>query len=66
LPTAAGTEIRLPGLDAGTYRVNGVAAILNAYTAHTNQIPRGYDLLLQTCLGGDSHHTEFLALTRIG
>ncbi|HEX4443135.1 MAG TPA: hypothetical protein VHZ81_06160 [Galbitalea sp.] len=65
LPTASGTLINITGLDAGTYRVVGVVATLNAYTARTSQIPRGYDLLLQTCLNDDSHHTEFIALTRV-
>jgi hypothetical protein len=65
LPTRAGTIVAITGLDAGTYRVVGVVATLDAYTAHTNQIPRGYSLLLQTCLNNDSHSTEFIALTRL-
>jgi hypothetical protein len=66
LPTSAGAIIHLTGLDAGTYRVTGVVAVLNAYTAHTNQIPRGYQLLLQTCRDNDSHTTEFIGLQRVG
>jgi hypothetical protein len=65
-PTAAGTIVTLTGLDAGTYRVVGVVAILNAYTANVSQIPRGYSLLFQTCRNGDSHHTEFVGLQKIG
>ena len=64
-PTKSGTIIRLTGIDAGVYRVKGIVAILNAYTAHTNQIPRGYSALFQTCRGNDSHHTEFVALEKI-
>jgi len=65
-PTAAGTIVTLTGLDAGTYRVTGVVAVLDAYTAHTNQIPHGYSLLFQTCRNGDSHFTEFVGLQRVG
>ena len=64
-PTSRGTIIRITGIDAGTYRVLGVAAVLNAYTAHTNQIPRGYSLLYQTCRNNNSHTTEFVALQKI-
>jgi hypothetical protein len=65
-PTAAGTIVTITGLDAGTYRVTGVVAILNAYTAHTNDVPRGYSLLFQTCRNGDSHYTQFVGLQRVG
>jgi hypothetical protein len=65
-PTAAGSIVTFTGLDAGTYRVLGVAAVLNAYTAHTYQVPHNYQMLYQTCRGGDSHYTEFVALQRIG
>ena len=64
-PTSKGTIIRITGIDGGTYRVLGVAAVLNAYTAHTNQIPRGYSLLYQTCRNNNSHTTEFVALKKI-
>jgi hypothetical protein len=65
-PTTAGTIVRFVGLDAGTYRVIGVAAVLDAYTAKTNQLPRGYDMLFQTCRNNNSHTTEFVALQKIG
>jgi hypothetical protein len=65
-PTAAGSIVTFTGLDAGTYRVLGVAAVLNAYTAHTYQVPHNYQMLYQTCRGGDSHYTEFVALQQIG
>ena len=65
-PTTAGTIVRFAGLDAGTYRVLGIAAVLNAYTAKTNQLPRGYDMLFQTCRDNNSHTTEFVALQKIG
>ncbi len=64
-PTTGGAIVRLTGLDAGTYRVKGIVAILNAYTAHTSQIPRGYSVLYQTCRGNDSHRTEFVALEKL-
>ena len=65
-PTTAGTIVTITGLDAGTYRVAGVVAVLNAYTSHTNDIPAGYSLLFQTCRNGDSHYTQFVGLQKIG
>jgi hypothetical protein len=65
-PTAAGAIVHFAGLDAGTYRVIGVVAVLNAYTAKTDQLPRGYDMLFQTCRNDDSHTTEFIALQKVG
>jgi len=65
-PTAPGSIVTFTGLDAGTYRVIGLAAVLDAYTAHTYQVPHNYQMLYQTCRGGDSHYTEFIALTQIG
>jgi hypothetical protein len=65
-PTAAGAIVHLTGLDAGTYRVIGLVATLDAYTAHTYQVPHNYQMLYQTCRGGNSHYTEFIALTKVG
>jgi hypothetical protein len=65
-PTAPGSIVTFTGLDAGTYRVIGLAAVLDAYTAHTYQVPHNYEMLYQTCRGGNSHYTEFIALQRIG
>lgn len=65
-PTAAGSVVQFTGLDAGTYRILGVVAVLDAYTAKTSQLPRGYDLLFQTCRNNNSHTTEFVALQKIG
>jgi hypothetical protein len=64
-PEAAGTIVTFTGLDAGNYRVIGVVATLNAYVAHTSNIPHGYDMLFQTCRGGNSHYTIFIALARM-
>ncbi len=65
-PTVAGSIVKFTGLDAGTYRVIGMVAILDAYTAHTYQVPHNYEMLYQTCRGGNSHYTEFIALSRVG
>jgi hypothetical protein len=65
-PTYAGAIVRFTGLDAGTYRVIGMVATLDAYTAHTSQVPHNYAMLYQTCRGGNSHYTEFIALQPIG
>jgi hypothetical protein len=64
-PTAAGAIVTITGLDAGRYRVIGVIAHLNGEVNHAEDIPRGYDLLFQTCAGGYSD-MRFTALQRIG
>lgn len=65
-PRTPGAIVHFTGIDAGTYRVIGLVATLNAYTAHTSNIPHGYAMLFQTCSGGDSHYTIFIALARVG
>ena len=64
-PDDAGTVITLAGEHAGTYRVDGIVAMLNADRDSTADIPRGYDLLYQTCQNGYSGTMSFTALTRI-
>ncbi|SDK44208.1 hypothetical protein SAMN05216282_10666 [Cryobacterium psychrotolerans] len=58
--------ITLSGVLSGTYRVGGVAAVLNANTQGTGNIPRGYDLLYQTCINGSNKTMSFTVLTRVG
>jgi len=65
-PGNPGSIVRLTGLDAGTYRVVGLVATLDAYTALTDQVPDGYQILFQTCLNGNSHTTQFFAMQQIG
>jgi len=65
-PTYAGAIVRFTGIDAGAYRVLGTVATLDAYTAKVSQVPHGYAMLYQTCRGGDSHYTEFIALQPVG
>lgn len=62
----AGATITLSGVNSGTYRVGGIVAVLNVATDGTSSIPRGYDLLYQTCINGSSATMSFAALTRIG
>ncbi len=64
-PTAAGSIVTITGLDAGRYRVIGVVARLNGLVNHAEDIPRGYDLLFQTCVGGFTD-MRFTALSRLG
>jgi hypothetical protein len=64
-PDDAGTVITLTGEHAGTYRVEGIVAMLNAHRNSTADVPRGYDLLYQTCQNGQSNTMSFTALTRI-
>jgi hypothetical protein len=63
-PTRPGSTVILTGLRAGKYTVLGVVATLNAYTQNAGALPRGYQLLFQTCYRGDSHHTVFIALRK--
>ncbi|ASD21861.1 hypothetical protein B7495_06925 [Cryobacterium sp. LW097] len=64
-PDDAGTVITLTGVHAGTYRVDGTVVMLNADRDSTADIPRGYDLLYQTCQNGQSSTMSFTALTKI-
>jgi hypothetical protein len=57
-----GHLVRLTGIRSGIYKVGPVVAILNAHTARSVSIPRGYDLLYQTCLKGDARTVTFVAL----
>jgi hypothetical protein len=65
-PEEAGTLITLTGLRAGTYRVEGIVAMLNQDTATTADLPRGFDLLYQTCQNGQSSSMSMTALTKVG
>jgi len=64
-PDDAGTVITLTGVHAGTYRVDGIVVMLDADRDSTADIPRGYDLLYQTCQNGLSATMSFTALTKI-
>lgn len=64
-PTEAGTLIELTGLHTGTYRVDGIVAMLNQSTATTADLPRGYDLIYQTCQNGQSSTMSITALTKV-
>ncbi|TFC07052.1 hypothetical protein E3O42_01350 [Cryobacterium adonitolivorans] len=64
-PDDAGTVITLTGVHAGTYRVDGIVVMLNADQDSTADIPRGYDLLYQTCQKGQSATMSFTSLTKI-
>ncbi|MGW8431572.1 hypothetical protein ACWGJ9_10815 [Curtobacterium citreum] len=63
-PKTAGAIIRLTGKDAGTYRVEGVVAHLNGKKNTSADIPRGHDLIYQTCDTGFTN-MSFTALTKI-
>jgi hypothetical protein len=62
----AGSLVILTGVISGTYRVGPVVAVLNAYVDRASDIPRGYELLYQTCRNGDAHTEIFTQLTRVG
>ncbi len=64
-PDDAGTMITLTGVHSGTYRVEGIVAMLSETRNSSADIPRGYDLVYQTCQNGISSTISFTALTRI-
>lgn len=64
-PDDAGTIIALTGVHEGTYRVEGIVAMLNSSRNTPSDLPRGYDLLYQTCQNGQSSTMSFTALTKI-
>jgi hypothetical protein len=64
-PDEPGTIIALTGVHAGTYRVEGIVKLLDQTTATTADLPRGYDLVYQTCRNGQSSTMSITALTRL-
>ena len=64
-PDDPGTIIALTGVHAGTYRVEGIVKMLDQGTATTADLPRGYDLVYQTCQNGQSSTMSITALTRL-
>jgi len=64
-PTTDGTIITLTGTQAGKWRIGGVAATLNKQTQDTRAIPRGNDLMYQTCRNGSNTTMTFTLLTRV-
>ena len=62
----SGTVITLTGVRSGSYLVGDVVAVLDAHTDGTSDVPRGYDLLYQTCINGSDSAMSFTVLTRIG
>ncbi len=65
-PDDAGTVIRLTGVHEGVYRVEGIVRMLDQDAATTDDLPRGYDLLYQTCQNSQSSTMSITALTRLG
>ena len=61
-----GSTITLTGAAGGVYRVGSVAAVLNVAADTADDVPRGFDLLYQTCINGSSATMSFTELTRIG
>ncbi|KGJ71850.1 hypothetical protein GY21_19375 [Cryobacterium roopkundense] len=65
-PDDAGTVIALTGVHSGIYRVDGIVAMLNSSRNGVGDLPRGHDLLYQTCQNGQGATMSFTALTKIG
>ncbi|HEV7950966.1 MAG TPA: hypothetical protein VGP24_14470 [Glaciihabitans sp.] len=64
-PDTAGEIITLTGVREGTYRVEGIVKTVNQRTATFADVPRGYDLVYQTCQNGQSSTMSFTALTKL-
>ncbi|QEO14718.1 hypothetical protein FLP10_10085 [Agromyces intestinalis] len=64
-PREAGAFVVLDGVLAGTYRVDGIAAMLDQTTDTVADLPQGHDLLYQTCIDGNSRTMAMVALTRV-
>jgi hypothetical protein len=64
-PTTAGTLITLTGEHTGTYEVQGIVAMLSVHRDDAHDLPRGYDLLYQTCQNGYSSTMSFIGLTKV-
>jgi hypothetical protein len=60
-----GQYVRLTGLMSGLYRVGRVAAVLDASVNTSLDVPRGYQLLYQTCRNDNSHTMTFTVLTKV-
>ncbi|MCU1407068.1 MAG: hypothetical protein JWQ43_3371 [Glaciihabitans sp.] len=65
-PRAEGSIVQLTGVRSGTYRTGPVVAVLNKATDGAEDLPRGYDLMYQTCIDDSNAQMSFTALTRIG
>lgn len=65
-PDEAGTVIALTGVHTGIYRVEGIVAMLNSSRNGVGDLPRGHELLYQTCQNGQGATMSFTALTKIG
>lgn len=64
VPKTTGSIIQLTGVYEGLYKITGLVASLNFYEDDMNDIPRGYELLFQTCISG-STNMGFWALEKI-
>ena len=64
-PKTEGTLIELGGILSGTYRTGPVVAVLDKQVATTDDVPRGYDLLYQTCIDNSNSRMSFTVLTRV-
>ena len=65
-PSWPGAQVTLTGRLDGVYEVLGVVAILDASIHTVADIPGGYDLIYQTCVGGSDANMSIIALRRIG
>ena len=65
-PTSPGSIVTFTGVYSGVYQIIGVVAVLSESVNDTGDIPRGYDMLYQTCRNGNTSTMTFTALTKIG
>lgn len=65
-PRDAGAIVVFDGVVTGVFRVDGIAAMLDSSVNSVADLPRGHDLLYQTCIDGQPSTMAEVALTRIG
>lgn len=66
-PTNVGARVRVHGAGInGVYEVRGIVARLSVTRNTTSDIPRGYDLVYQTCWNGNSQDMTIIGLKQIG
>lgn len=64
-PDEPGTLITLTGVHAGTYRVEGIVKMLDQRVATIEDLPKGHELVYQTCQDGQPSTMSLTALSRI-
>lgn len=65
-PRTTGAIVTFTGQVSGTYRVVGMSKAYQYGNNKESGLPKGYDLMFQTCLYGDAQNTRYILLEKIG